>query len=436
MAEILSFGAMHYNPSRLGVLDELLAPPLDAVSAEMETRLKENPYNFLHLSIPGGDKVSRYRNAMHKIFSWLLRDIMLTDKLTKIYLYRQKIRLEEGFSERTGFISLMKVEEYGNQVRRLETAAQTLVEDGLGMLKETQIDLEPVTFLYRDSVSEISKTLDSMKEGVTSIAEGTDSEGNTHSILRIEDEVLIASIIEKMKEKNLYIIDGQYRYAAALKYQTEMKEQAGAKYNGKETFNFVPGVFFQAENAGVFLPGNRVINRIPVAGVDLIKGLDQNYKVAVLNITDPKMEKAARKKIRIILQDHQAGGLISFGLYIKAFPNKYFVVTLKDPKKLGSSEGLFLLDTVVLQNTILSPILGISGENTGGISIETNDNLAFDCVKNGQESVVFLLNAPKIQKLLDISDKNQVIPVKTSVLYPRLPGGLVMYSMRYSPVKA
>ena len=99
--------------------------------------------------------------------------------------------------------------------------------------------------------------------------EAEDMDGNNHIIYKIEDDNLSQEIISFYKDKTLYIIDGHYRYDAALKYKNEMKEQLGTKFTGKEPFNYIISNLFNTESNIHIIPYNRLIENIPIIERDL-----------------------------------------------------------------------------------------------------------------------------------------------------------------------
>ena len=73
MAEIKPFRGVRYNPSELGDIGSVVAPPYDVVSPTMRERLESaHPHNVIRLELPmpeGGRDA--YETAAHLYQEWL-----------------------------------------------------------------------------------------------------------------------------------------------------------------------------------------------------------------------------------------------------------------------------------------------------------------------------------------------------------------------------
>jgi uncharacterized protein (DUF1015 family) len=259
--------------------------------------------------------------------------------------------------------------------------------------------------------------------------------GDLNKLYKIEDIDFSKQINSFFSDKGAYIVDGQHRYEASLKYRNEMRQSMGDKFTGREPFNYVMTDMFNAydESTRVF-PVNRLVRNLKKDPKDILKGLDKDYKLSVIAFPEHKMERPAREKLREILSDNHRKGIKAFGLYMKEIPNRYFVMTLKDEKKKN------LLDAELLDSTVIVPVLGIPKENYESeiyyrSDYGSNFNGSLDLVKSGEYAAAFILNVLDVNSILNICDTRTWLPVKSVNFYPKVFSGLTLFSYRYSNFK-
>jgi len=89
------------------------------------------------------------------------------------------------------------------------------------------------------------------------------------------------------------------------------------------------------------------------------------------------------------------------------------------------------LDVSILQNNLLSPLLGIHNPRTdqrihfvGGI--RGNDELV-KLVDSGEFAVAFALHPTSIRELIELADQDQIMPPKSTWFEPKLRSGLFVH---------
>lgn len=442
MAEIIKFSAMHYNAEKISDLSKLVCPPYDMISEEQKVDLYDSdPYNFVNLVLPEGDDSEKYRGAMNRIFSWLLRDILVINKEPGYYIYEVSFDYEGEKIVRRGFVSLLKIEEYGSVVKKHEKTFTKYVEERYLLLNETQTELESIFFLYKDQQNQLKSDIDKIAVSSSILCEAVDGEGYTHKIIKIDDETVSSAIKTFMSTQSVYIADGHHRYETALKYANSKKIELGDKYKGNEPFNYVMGVFFNAYDPTIkILPTHRLIKETNQSAVSILKRIEKHYKLAAMEFTDFRKEKAARIKLRKLLTEYKKENKHSFGIYLKDVPNKYFIVTLKDGQgdlvNRPVSDEMKSLDVLLLESSILIPIFNIgSDDREKHLFYVRGDAKALDLVKLGRYAVAFIVNSVDPINMVNIAENNEEMPHKTTDFYPKLLSGLTEYSFKYSKIK-
>jgi uncharacterized protein (DUF1015 family) len=108
-----------------------------------------------------------------------------------------------------------------------------------------------------------------------------------------------------------------------------------------------------------------------------------------------------------------------------------FAIFLLLPLCLHSQELIEKLDVWLLQNGLLSPILGIQDPTTdkrikfiGGIrGVAELERL----VNSDEFDVAFSMYPPTLKDLMDISDAGQIMPPKSTWFEPKLRDGLFVH---------
>ncbi|MCL1878378.1 MAG: DUF1015 domain-containing protein, partial [Defluviitaleaceae bacterium] len=114
------------------------------------------------------------------------------------------------------------------------------------------------------------------------------------------------------------------------------------------------------------------------------------------------------------------------GMYMK---EQWYRLVKKNPP--NSADPIENLDCSVLQNTLLSPILGIHDPRAdkridfvGGIrgleGLEAR-------VNSGEMAVAFALFPTSMDELMSVADANQIMPPKSTWFEPKLRSGLLVH---------
>ncbi len=421
MAKVLPFSGVYYNPDKFTRLDLLVSPSYDVLTQSIKSKLKEEVNNFSYLISPDGNS-EKYKNAVNKFFGWLLRDVLIVDKKNFFYIIEVQRKIEGINYIHYGIFSLMKLEDYNDRLKRNQTVNEEQLNDRYMLLKETQTNPEPVCFIYKDQNkvlnSKIKNFLNDKKEKFQ-----VEFMKNIYKIYEVDDND-ISNLIKSYFENNtIYLIDGHHRYEAALKYMKEKKEELGNKYTGKEPFNFVLSCFFNYYDEAIFInPVHRGIKSFGMSVTDILKKLSSDYKFALIQFNNPKEELIARKKIGFLIEENRKKGLFSFGFYHKGASNKYFILTYN--KQLNSD----VLDTDVFDKTILSKFS--KPETHYFYDFETS----FEVVKNGDVEGVFLINGINKEKIVNMVEKGKIFEPQSFCFSPQIPGGLMLFSYRYSSI--
>ena len=102
MAKIVPFRGLRYNQEKIGDPAQVVAPPYDVISPELQEELYErSPYNVVRLilgrtSEEDSEGDNRYTRAAEHFESWQREGVLRRDDAPSIYLYDQEYPGADG----------------------------------------------------------------------------------------------------------------------------------------------------------------------------------------------------------------------------------------------------------------------------------------------------------------------------------------------------
>jgi uncharacterized protein (DUF1015 family) len=237
----------------------------------------------------------------------------------------------------------------------------------------------------------------------------TADDGIRHTVWVVADRAKIKKIEEAFSGmESLYIADGHHRTASAARV-TKKRRAENPEHKGSEEYNYMLAVLF---------PDNQV------------KILDYNRVVADLNGMDEHtfLEKISERFT--VTSDFAARSPKEshvFGMYLKG---KWYKISAKEDS-IDKHDAVESLDASILQNNILSPILGIGDVRTdkritfvGGIrGMDELERL----VDSGEYAVAFSLFPTTVRQLIDVADAGKIMPPKSTWFEPKLRSGILVH---------
>ncbi|MGA3127742.1 MAG: DUF1015 family protein [Candidatus Korobacteraceae bacterium] len=384
--------------------------PYDVVSTAEARQLAEgNPYSFLHVCRPEIDfpeGIDEHDDRVYVAGAANLKKLIADGILAReaedsLYVYQQRM----GEHVQAGLVALCSVREYEeNRIKKHEFTRRDKEDDRTRHVTEQNANAEPVFLTYR-ALTEIDGIVDGVRASEP-LHDITTPDGIAHTIWRIADPATIARLIELFRTvKALYIADGHHRTASAVRYAQACRAR-NPQSTGNEPYEFFMAVVFPHNQLKIF-DYNRVVKDLNgLTPEDLLGKIGEKFEVS-----------SAVKR-----QPSQAA---SFGMYLQG---KWY--TLK--ARAGSypvEDPIKRLDVSILQDNLLSPLLGIHDQRTdkridfvGGI--RGMDELERR-VKEGY-AVAFSLYPTSLDQLIDVADAGEIMPPKSTWFEPKLRSGLLV----------
>jgi uncharacterized protein (DUF1015 family) len=431
-----------------------MAPPYDIISDLAQDRYYNNhEYNIVRLifgkELPSDRRdENRYTRAADYFNTWLRGGILKQDPEFSIYLYSQDYLFKGGRKRRSGFIALVRLEDFDS--RTILSHEETLPgpkADRFRLVAACQANFSSIFALYSDPRGAIERYLAKARRPLADLVY---EDGVRHTLWAITDGATIDRIAELMALKEVFIADGHHRYEAALNFRNLRREQFG-RYTGTESYNYTMVYFSNVDDPGItILPTHRLVRNLPGSNMaELNERLGEFFEIEAFEFGSLRQEQRQRKKIfeemaarRRPASPVKRGERGSpkatstprdhlFGMYSGS--NRYYLLALKDEQILDKVGDLNRscqyrrLDTAILHSLILDRILGLGERLSEDDMVYTQDvDDAIQLVREGDWQIAFFLNPPRMSQVRDIALSGELMPSKSTYFYPKLLSGLVI----------
>jgi uncharacterized protein (DUF1015 family) len=418
MAEIEPLRGLHYDLTRTGGLQAVIAPPYDVIDAQQRSQLEaRSPYNVVRIDLPeaNGD---RYARAADLLSQWRADGIVVADQEDALWPLEQDYTGPDGRARtRRGFLARVRVEEYGaGRIRPHERTHPGPKEDRLRLTRATGANLSPIFSLFSDASGAAREALAGATEQPP-WGTATDEDGAVNRLWRAADPDVIGEVKQALSGAELLIADGHHRYETARVYADEVGGEGPQRY--------VLMCLVALEDPGLTVfPTHR-----------LVRGLrsDQHEALATAITRDFDVER---------LEDPAQlapppGESVRIG-YIDAHFQRPFMLTLKDPAIADAAladhaEPYRRLDTAVLEALILKGTLGMTDEDIDqldGLGYARDQAQALELVRAATYDAAFFMSPTQIERVRAVAGAGESMPPKSTYFFPKVPTGLLFNSLR------
>jgi len=397
MVEIRTFNALRPKKE---MIKEVNSPPYDVIDTDKAASIiKKNPYSFLKIikpeaTFPIQAKVSEeelIKRASVNLQEMISQQIMLSEKEPNFYIYQQ----DDCSHKRVGIVACLSVNDYKRGLIKNHEKIRLKAWEGrvahiFGVSAHTGCALT----IYR-STSMIEKIVNRCMIQENKIYSFISDDNVSNNCWRINQKDSIISLINAFKDiECVYIADGHHRVAAAVEVAEKKAKYAGNNLKDQEYLYF-PSVLVPDTQINI-LGYHRLIKNIP--GFSRENILEKLNSVFII-------EKIIANKPFLPATKHEFGMNIADQWYKLSFK--------KDKMKTEVENTLDSLDVSILQDYVLSPILGINDpQKSKNIEfIGGKDSLVKIIEKMNQgANVAFTLYPTSVDEIIQISDNKTVMP--------------------------
>jgi uncharacterized protein (DUF1015 family) len=415
MADVQPLRALHYDPSVVGSLANVVAPPYDVIDANQRAELiARSPYNVVAVDLPQGEGGrDPYLTANELFETWQLQGALTRDREPAMWAHTQDYTGPDGQSRtRRGFFCRVRIEGYGpGRVRPHERTHPGPKEDRLRLTRATRANISPIFSLYSDPAGAAWDALSPATEE-TPWGEVTDADGTVHRLWRVSDHEAIAAVQAATREAELLIADGHHRYETMQAYADEI--------GGEGDHRYILMCLVALEDPGLTVfPTHRLVRGLDSARQEaLAEALRRDFDIAEVSLEE--------------ITPPPGTGPLELG-YIDSHFQRPFRLTLKDQAIAdaalsGYSEAYRRLDTGVLETLLLKNALGLSDDDIShfnGLFYARDTAEALALVQSGEYDAAFLMRPTPIAQVREIAAAGENMPPKSTYFFPKLLTGLL-----------
>lgn len=402
-----------YRPTK-ELCKKVAALPYDVMSsAEAREMVKDEPFSFLHVDraevdLPVGTDIYSdevYKKAADNLNSMIEKGIYIQDSKPVLYVYRLTM---DGRSQ-TGLVGCSAIDEYiEGKIKKHELTRTDKEQDRIRHVDTCNANTGPIFLTYRakTEIDEIISSIIAKPAEYDFISE----DKVEHMVWIVDDKAVIDGLVELFKGvDSLYIADGHHRNASAVKVGIKRRQEKG-DYTGEEEFNYYLSVLFP-DNQLHIMDYNRIVKDLNgMTEGEFFEKLSQKFDISEgEGICKPE---AAH----------------TFGMYIDG---KWYLLSAKP--SIIKEDAVDGLDVSILQNEVLSPMLGIGDPRTdkridfvGGIrGLEELERR----VDSGEMKLAFSMFPTSMAELMSIADSGKIMPPKSTWFEPKLRSGIFVHKL-------
>ncbi|WKS94618.1 DUF1015 domain-containing protein [Riemerella columbina] len=390
--------------------------PLDNYTDEQLAQKAKEPHSYIQMVKPyacsKSKDVARNLRKVRANYEECLQNELKQEDTASYYLYEQIMPNKTVFR---GLLGLVSVEDFwAGKIKKHEATITQRKEKLAQYLEKVELQSEPVLLTYPANAK--VEMMMSQEEKNIPIINFSDPEGIRHKVWKIDNRLKLSQFKGVLDQiEAFYIADGHHRIGSAALHAKNQKEK-NKKHTGTEPYNFV--FSFIVSNQSIKIHDyNRLIKDLNgLSEAEFLKALEQDFLI----YEKGDVPYYPSKKFHISMY---LGG-------------KFYSLHIKHDLR-PKNEDLDSMDHVLLEKFIFKPILNI--ENT-----KNSDRIKFvkgtsnidgilklkDKVDSGEFKVAFGVYPVSFNDLIKISDLNQKMPPKSTLISPKLITAMVMYDMR------
>ena len=393
--------------------EKIAALPYDVYNREEAKEVvSKNTMSFLKIDraeTQFDDSVDTYADCVYDKAREQLEDMIkegsfVTDEDNAYYIYELKM----DSRTQTGIVACASIDDYMNNViKKHENTRADKEVDRIRHVDTCNAQTGPIFLAYRSN--QIINDVVNANRKNTPLYDFTAEDGISHTVWKIADKADVEAIAKAFDSiMEIYIADGHHRAASAVKVGLKRREE-NPNYSGEEEFNFFLSVLFPDDQL-MIMDYNRVVKDL--------NGLSESeflIKVA---------EKFDFEEVSEPFSPTKKGEV---GMCLKG---QWYKLNVHE--ELMSDDPVEGLDVSILQNELLSPVLGIGDPKTdkridfvGGIrGLEELERRV-----NSDMSVAFSMYPTSIAELFAVADADRLMPPKSTWFEPKLRSGLFIHKL-------
>lgn len=385
---------------RPDVAMDVVSPPISSIDAATREADAIHPLSFRRVMRPPEDpKTGEVDDeTLEESGLWLRglieHDVFVHHERPALFIYR----LTTDATATTGLVADVSVRAL--EADRVKRHEDTVADSELTVTRHTRL-----IGAYGDPVAFAHATTEDINDAIAKATDNTNpdldfEDGDIRQQLwAVTDEATVTKLLAAYNAlEKIYITDGHHRSAAAGRYAA-VHRAAGTAGDDHEWFL---GALFPEDQVRI-LEFNRCVDDSGIDHEELISRLRESFTVNEVSLAD---EARPRQRGHLGLRLGQRW----FQLHVLP--------------QFVSPDPYESLDAVILQDRVLSPILGIDDPRRDHRLHFVGGRDAFEAL--ARCSIGFALFPTSIQQVMEIADRGLTMPPKSTWFEPKLRGGIVV----------
>jgi uncharacterized protein (DUF1015 family) len=429
LATIRPFSAIRYGKQFTDVAS-VIAPPYDVLDEAQKQALQaRHPNNIVTVDLPwmppktvGPDDA--YEKSNLTLQAWLRAGIVEKDRRPALYPYAQTYEYGGKTFHRRGFICLVKLTPFGEDIIPHEKTYKGPIEDRMKLMRATRMQLSPIFGLFSDPRGQVNSLL--YKNVGKPMQSGT-LEGVQNDLWAVPDADVENQVIDLMRNKHIYIADGHHRYTTALQYQQdEIARNGGKPLPVKHPANYCMFVLVGMQDDGLLiLPTHRLIGGMEGFNMQIFTAnVREHFDIEESSMRPEQFDDVMLPNAK--RTEHE------FGLY-DGTTRKFYLLKLKKPDLLkeyepNQSAAWRDLDVAILQRYLFDEVLQPEFAGKDGLTrgYTANPTEVGRQVNGKQYQIALMLHPTPLNALEELGKVGEVMPQKSTYFYPKLATGMVI----------
>ena len=388
MTEVRPFRASVVRPEWAS---RVVSPMHDSLAPEGRAAIKAlNPDSFLHVTRRAGDPgetadpAEAAAQGMAELERLLAEGAFREFPDPSLFVYR----LESGGSSHTGIVAEVPVGAFERgDVRGHEDVQPDRVDALARYLEGVGVSSDPVALMFAPDAEVALVLEDVVREDPVLEVETT----TPQTVWRIADPVAQSTIAARLGSAVTYVADGHHRVAASIAASKRLEDPSHAA---------ILCVLYPADQLRV-LAFHRLVAG-PVDEQALRRGLNERFTVEETQVPQPGPGSFA---IRV------------GGRWLRAVP--------RDPNRRPGVAGL---DVTRLHADLLRPLLGVADAGDARLEVipEVVPVEKLTARADEERGALFLLAPPSVEELVEVADRDEVAPPKSTYFVPKPMSGVFL----------
>jgi len=429
MPEIQAFRGIRYDLGHVGALSDVIAPPYDVISPELQQQLyKQHPCNVVRLILnrrePGDDEANNcYIRAGRFLKNWQSEGVLFTEADPAVYVYHQEFDYGGTTYVRRGFMARLRLSRFGEgKVFPHEETMSGPKVDRLMLTAVCQANLSQIFALYPDPANEAQTLLEDAVADQTPLV-ATDHLGVVQRLWPVADVAVISAVAAVMGPKPVFIADGHHRYETACNYRDQVYDSGFLSKDHPANFVLTHCVAMEDPGLAV-LPTHRLFSGLPaITAEELAAKLGDRFEIRSAG-EGPELAETVWEDVET------AGDQGTIGLFT-AKDQRWSIVELTDAGRDRLAEiaedhtpEWRELGVGILHRLIIEDLLG-----GADLPKPCYVHLAKEVTEQldaGEYPLAAVVMPATVGHIRTISLGGERMPAKSTYFYPKLLSGLVI----------